>query len=355
MAIEVTKTTYETGPEKELIVVDVYGESDTSKPTNNEPGPIVSLDQVKLEDIIPKAASDLFTSLSKKPNLSVNDAIGMLKDIAGDPKAFGKAVGNNLMSDVLKGVGFTGSVDDVIKSFKDPINFRTIIDAAGEQNATLKMIIGDVESIISEADLHSAQGISIVINKLTGNDELTKILNMDPKISVIKGMVDEAMRLGLPEAVDTLIESFDDDESKRKLRLFSTVNAANNTDLDFIEKQIDSQDIGSGAIVSLTPDITSSILKNYDLKGNNPGIEDAQKLMRILSKLDSTWMSYDRGGDHIDNLSSLTDASTDALRVLLKDPATYVAALISGDIDMPDMVEYTLGLREYTPVGVLRN
>lgn len=354
MAIEVTKTTYETGPDKELIVVDVYGESDTTKPTNNEPSAIAALDQMKIEDIIPKSAGELFTGMGKLPNLDVTDAIKMLTDVVGDPKAFGKAVGNNLMNDVLKGFGFTGTVDDVIKSFKEPINFRTIIDAAGEQNETLKMMIGEVEAIIDKGDLRSAQGISQVINQLTGNDNLTKILNMDPKISVVKGMVDEAMRLGLPEAVDALIESFDDDDSKRKIRLFSTVNAATNTDLDFIEKQIDSPDIGSGAIVSLTPDITSSILENYKLKGDSPEVEDVQKLMRVLNKLDEGWMSYNRGGDHIDNLLSLTGASNDALRVLLKDPATYVAALISGDIDITDMVDYTLSMREYTPSSVLK-
>lgn len=355
MAIEVKKTTYETGPDKELIVVDVYGESDTSKPTNNEPGPIAGLDQIKLEDIIPKAASDLFTNITRRPNLSVADAISMLTEVAGDPKAFGKAVGDNIMNDVLKGVGFTGTIDDVIKSFEEPINFRTVIDAAGEQNAMLKVLIGEVDAVIAQADLRSAQGIGKVIEKLTGSSDLVTILNMDPKISVIKGMIDEAMRIGLPEAVDVLIDSFDDEESRRKLRLFSTVNAANNTDLDFIEKQIDSPDIGSGPIVSLTPDITSSILKNYTLKNRNPEIDDSQKLIRILGKLDSSWMKYNRNGDYIDNLSSLTDASEDALRVLLKDPATYVAALISGDVKIHDMVDYTLSMREYTPTSVLRS
>lgn len=348
MSISVNKTTYETGVEKAVIVVDVYGESATDSPTNNETSPLSILDNIKLESIIPKSASDLISKVTRTPNLSLTDAIGMISKVAGDPKAFGKAVGDNIMNDVLSSVGYNGTVDDVIKSFKEPINFRDVLTAAGEQNAQLKMIIGDVDRIISKEDLQSATGIAKVLEELSGNSNLTSILDIAPQLSMVKGMVNEAMRLGLPEAVDGLIDSFEDDDDKRRLRLFSTVNAAANSALTFIETQLDSEDIGAGAIMSFAPNITTSILSNYKLNDKYPTDDDVVKLIGVVKRLDDGWMKYDRNGVVIEDISSLNSASEDALRVLMKNPDTQEAALMCGGfINDVNMVDYTLNLRNY--------
>lgn len=354
MTVDVKKTTFETDAVKKLIVVDVYNEPEPNKPVNNEintPGP---LSNAGLEGFIPNQVTSLSKDLNKKPDFTLLDAVSLFTGVVDDPSSFRESVGDTVMNNVLGSMGYSGTIDDVIKSYSDPINLRTVLQSAGESNAELKVIIDGVTSTIDGADLKSVNGISQVIGGLTGNTDLVKILNLGPSLSIVNEFLGEAMRLELPGAVDALIDSLDDDESKRKLKLHGTWQAANFADLDFLEKQIDSPDVGAGAIVSLTPDIISLVLQNYKLYGKSPTTEDAQKLLRILNKLDNKWMKYQRGEDYIDNLSYLTEASDDAIRVLLKDPSTYVAALISGQLETNNMIEYTLNMRPYTPASILR-
>ena len=355
MALEIKRTTYETGTDKKLVVVDVYGDQEPNKPINNEIKTPAGIDNKSLEGFIPKEVTELSNALQKKPDITLKDAMKMVTDVIKDPKAFRASVGDKIMNNVLTSIGYTGTVDEVIKSFSEPVDLRTVLKAAGEGNAQLKVIIEGVEKTIDGGDFSSITGISEVVAGLTGNTDLIQILNLGPSLSIVNEFIGEAMRLELPGAIDVLVNSLDDIDSRRKLKLYGTRQAATYSDLDFLEQQIDSRDVGAGAIVSLTPDIISHVLMNYRLTDGLATAEEAQKLIRILGKLDSKWMKYQRGSDYIDNLSYLTEASDDAIRVLLKDPSTYVAALISGQLETTEMIDYTLGMRPYTPSSLLRN
>ena len=69
------------------------------------------------------------------------------------------------------------------------------------------MVIDGVEQSIAGKDLSSATGVASLIGELTGNSELVKVLDISPKVSVIKSFVDHAMKLRVPEAVDLLVDS----------------------------------------------------------------------------------------------------------------------------------------------------
>ena len=354
MTVDVKKTTFETDAVKKLIVVDVYNEPEPNTTINNEVDTPSGLGNFGIEGYTPKQVTALSKDLGKKPDFTLKDAMTLLTGVVDDPTDFRESIGDTMMNNVLGSMGYSGTIDDVIKSYSDPINLRTVLTAAGENNAELKVIIDSVEKTIDSADLKSVNGISQVIGGLTGNTDLVKILNLGPSLSIVNEFISEAMRLELPGAVDVLISSIDDNDSKRKLKLYGTRQAASYADLDFLENQINDSAIGAGAIIALTPDIVSIVLQNYKLYGASPTREDAERLLRILNKLDSKWMKYQRGEDYIDNLSYLTEASDDAIRVLLKEPSTYVAALISGQLENNDMVEYTLNMRPYTPASMLR-
>lgn len=354
MALEVKRTTYETGTDKALIVVDVYNDGEHTRTVNNETRTPAGIDNKSLEGFIPKGATDIAAGGLKRPDFTLKDAMGLLTDVIADPRGFRSSVGDVVMGNVLSSMGYTGSIDEVIKSYSDPVNLRDVLKVAGENNEQLKVIIDGLEKTIDSADLKTVNGISEVIGGLTGNTELIKILNLGPSLSIVNGFIGEAMRLELPGAVDVLINSIDDKESKRKLKLHSTRQAANYGDIDFIDGELGVDGVGAGAILALTPDIISMILQNYRLGGETPTNAHAQKLLSVLNKIDGNWMSYKRGRDDIDNLSYLTEASDDAIRVLLKEPATYVAALISGQLETTDMIGYTLDMRPYTPSSILR-
>lgn len=352
MAISVAKTYFETEPNKELIVVDVYGETPGSEPVNGEAS-VPSAPGATIDSILPKTVTELLDKTFKDPNKSLKEAMAEIGAIVKNPREFSEKLGKEILGDTLKSIGYTGTVDDAVKAIRAPVNLKAIMTGMGESNAQLKVIIDGVEKAIDGKDLSTANGVAALIAGLTGDDNLMSVMDVGPQMSVVKGFIDKAMELRLPEAVDLLIETFDKEDEKNKLKLYSTQNAALNGDIDFINKQIDNNDIGPGAIMALNPDLIYTTLMNYSLNGESPTVEHATKLLEILNKLDKNWMSYERDGVRIEDLSAVANASHDALRVLMKNESTMTAAIIASGLDDSDLVTATLNMRPFTPPEVL--
>lgn len=356
MAIKVANTAFETSPDVKIAVVDVYGATVPVTPTNSEVATPSVLDSKGIGGFQLKESADLFSTAAKTfkdKSKSLKQAIDEIGAIAKNPREFTDKLSGAVLGDVLKGVGYKGTANDIVKLIKDGPNSTNVLNAIGGMSTDLKVITGDVQKMISGKDLGSVNGIASLIGELTGNNDLLKVLNISPKMSVVKSFVDMAMGLRLPEAVDLMIEAMDTVEEKRLLKLFSCLNAGMNTDLDFIVKQMNDKDIGVGAIMSLYPELPQVILSSYkiiDLPGTN---SDATKLVLVLNRLSPTWMQYKRGTMVIDNLQCLTLASDDALDVLVYNDTTRVPAMLARSTASLDMVTSTLSMRPYTPAKVL--
>lgn len=356
MAIQVAKTTYETTPDKKLAAVDVYAKDITSQPINSETSIPDSLKGSYPENYMPNSLNKLYTDFNKDfkdPTKSLSQALDVLNGVVKNPKEFTKSLSKEILGDTLRSVGYKGTSDDIVNYIKDGPNSTNVLNILGNSNADLKVIIGDVEKMVANKDLSTVNGISSLIGELTGNSNLLKILDISPKISVVKGFIDQAMKLRLPEAVDLLVDAIDNDDDKRDLKLYSTLNAAYNSDLDFINTQINDATIGVGAITGIYPTITSTILSNYILTNKVPSSTEAAKLISTLNSLDSKWMTYTRNGKTINSVSDMASATEDAIEVLLKDERTYIMATLARQLDTKNMVEVTLAMRPYTPAAVL--
>lgn len=356
MVLQVAKTVYETTPDKTLAAVDVYAKTVSTEPVNSETKAPDALNQKALEGLNPNALTKLYTDFNKDfkdPTKSLTQALATLNSVIKNPKEFTQSLTKDILGDTLRSVGYKGTADDVVKMIKDGPNAQNILNIVGNSNADLKVIIGDVEKMVAGKDLSTVNGISALIGDLTGNDNLLKVLNISPQMSVVKSFIDQAMQLRLPAAVDLLVDSIESHNDRRDLRLYSTLNAANNSDLEFIDKQLDDPEIGAGAISGMFPTIVSTLLSNYVLINRTPTELEAAALITTLDKLDPNWLSYDRDGVMITNVSDLASATEDALSVLLKDDRTFIAANIARQMDTQNMTVATLAMRKYTPPAIL--
>ena len=357
MAITVAPTTYETKVDKKLATVDVYAEAVKTNPVNNETKQPVALANNKLENFTPNETNKLLSdklNTFKDKTVSLKQALDKIGSVVKNPKDFTDNLTKGILTDTLKSVGYKGNGADIASLIKNGPNSSNLLDMLGNSNPNVKVIVGDVEKIISSKDLGSVTGIASLISELTGNANLIKILNISPKLAVVKSFIDQAMKLRLPEVIDLLMDTMDSEEDLRQLKLHSCLNAAMNSDIGFILKQLNDRDIGRGAIVSLYPNLVSIILENYRLDHMVVTPNDVSVLIQVLSRLDPKWLVYNRNGTEIDDISKLAKASDDALRVLKKNNATYVPALLARSTEGTDMVTTTLNMRPYTPASVLK-
>lgn len=356
MVLQVARTTYETSPDKKLAAVDVYTATVDSTPINNETKLPTTSNNISDIGYTPNSLSKLYTETSKAfkdPTKTLDQALSILGGVVKNPREFAKSLTNDILADTLRSVGYKGTSDDLVNMLKQTPSSTNILDILGNSDADLKVIIGDVEKMVASKDLGTVNGIASLVNELSGNDNLIKVLNISPKISVVKSFMNEAMKLRLPEVVDLLIDTIDSEDDKRELKLRSTLNAAYNSDVSFINNQINDPNIGPGAIGGMYPTIVSVFLSNYVLVNAVPTAEQAAILITMLDKIDSNWLSYDRDGHSIHNLSDLSTASEDAIAILLKDERTFLPATLSRGLDLEDITVATLKLRPLTPVSVL--
>lgn len=356
MVIKVANTAFETTPDVKIAVVDVYAPSVPVVPTNSEVATPTVLDSKGVGGFALKESGDLFSTAAKAfkdKNKSLKQAIDEIGSIAKNPREFTEKLSGAVLNDALKSVGYKGTGSDIVKVIKDGPNSTNILHVIGGMSDELKIVTGNVEKMISGKDLGSVNGIASLIGELTGNDDLLKVLNISPKLSVVKSFVDMAMGLRLPEAVDLLVETMDSAEEKRLLKLFSCLNAAMNSDLDFIVKQMNDSSIGVGAILSLYPELPQAILSSYKTIEQPGTKEDATKLIGVLNRLNPNWMRYKRGSVYINDLQCLTTASDDALEILIYDDVTRVPAMLARSTSSLDMISGTLAMRPYTPAKIL--
>lgn len=356
MVIKVANTAFETTPDVKIAVVDVYAPTVPTVPVNSEVATPSVLDSKGLTGFNLKESGELFSTAAKAfkdKNKSLKDAIKEIGSIVKNPREFTEKLGGAVLADTLKSVGYKGTASDIIKIAKDGPNTTNILHALGGVSDELKVVTGDVQRMIAGKDLDSVNGIASLIGELTGNNDLLKVLNLTPKMSVVKGFIDMAMVLRLPEAVDLLVDTMDTHDEKRMLKLFSCLNAAMNTDLDFLLKQMNDPAIGVGSILSLYPELPEVILTSYKTI-NQPGTKsDGIKLVGILKRLNPNWLKYKRENVIINDLQSLTTASDDALDVLKYVDETCVPAMLARTTTSLDMVSGTLSMRPYTPAKIL--
>ena len=356
MAIKVANTTFETTPGAKIAVVDVYAGTVPIAPTNSEVTVPGALKALGLDKISSKGTTELFSSVTKvwqDNSKSLSDVFKEIKNVTKDSKAFKENLTNAVLGDVLASVGYKGSGSDIAKIIKGGANTTSILNVIGNIDPGLKTVVGDVEKIIGSNDLDTATGVANMIGQLSGNADLLKILNISPKMSVVKGVIDVAMKLGLGHAADKLIDSMETREEQRQLRLFSCINAAMGSDLDFLTRVMDDEKIGIGAILALYPDILEVLFMNYKAPTLPMTRAQCDKLMNITERFDKKWMTYNRNGIEIPSLRMFTSASDDAIKTLMFHPDARVPAMLSRTTVSTDMVTSTLALRPFTPKSIL--
>lgn len=361
MALTPTKTTFETGPENKVATVDVYGKV-TTKPVNNVKSNSTVNDAANINAYQPASKLDsLFKETIREfqdPNIRLSDTLNRMSNVIKNPKEFANSIGNALLSDTLTSLGYKGSIDGVVNVINNGHpNTTDLLNIIGGVNDDLRVIVGTVEKAINYGDFNSVNGIANFVAELTGNDSLIKTLDIGPQMLMVKTVMNQAFSLRLPEIADILIDSFSNRDEQRKLRLYATYNAAQYSQLKFINRAVGDIDIGSAAIIGMFPDLPNEILKNYTISEedkNKSLLSLSNELITLLLSLDKECFYYTRNGVRINSFEVMNNASDDAINVLKMNDQTFIHACLAESYKATNITELTLKMRPYTPVNILK-
>lgn len=339
MAVNLIPTSFITEDDKKLSVVDVYTE--TKEQISNSVFKQVDVGLTTATTVTNEVKGELVKSItavksitSQSPlQIALGVATGSLtKDsILGQMGVLDKksaleklksAINPNLVNDIkgnlltglLKGVGFKGDSEALVKGVLGLPGGKTPINVLLDANPKLKVIYNAVDVIKTADNLDNAKGVASLLTSLTGNSELAKVLDMESQFSAMGNVMTIANFWNVPSLVDKAIDHFDDDDDKRKFAIANAPAAINSGGLYMINKI--TEIAGIGAVISNVPQAISRILSGYRLPAGLKEMTsiEAQLFVDTLSSLNPNWFQYQRNGVWVSNLEPFQVASADAIK-----------------------------------------
>jgi len=310
MAANIANTSIALGQMSEdLATIDVYKQKNTKAPINkiaptnslaqkageafrNNPE-IAKISAAKAQGGIAAAIPSTLEMIDRLSKLS-KDARGPIMDL---PPA--------TLSDLLTSMG------------QDPNSAYATVFIDGQKFANKKY--KDVDSLTN------------LITSITGNTGLMKVLDLQSEGALFGSIVKQAIAMGLPKAIDHILDKISDEKLKKKLMVENLEIAARMSDLDTVNKVLDI--IGVQKALTRVPKLINIILTFYNIPNNEkpPTITQLKtKLFNLLSRINPTWYETKRNGETIKNLEPFTYSSRDAKTLFATDDNFRVQSMIAS-------------------------
>jgi len=347
-------SSFSTAPDNVVPVVDVY-ETLTASPVNAVEKTI----KAGVDDAV-KAATETFSienlqdlgndylngEFDKKKALgkiseATNNALSKLT-ITADVKA-------SLVTDLLKSVGFSEEPTAIVKGALGLPGGTDPTAALLNKNPRVKFIYDTVTVTRNNADLDSAKGIADLMNSITGNSELAKVLDLESTFAVMKTVLNKASELDIPGIIDSVLDRFEAQEDKENFLLEAAEQMARNGDLAGLAKVVDVA--GRHRLLAKVPKVCLLLLQNYHLPigVRAPTTTERDALLSVLSDIDPHWYQYNRNGVWINDLSAYQDITLDAKHTLSLSAAHEIDILLAPHY--PEEEFHLLAKRNYPYIG----
>lgn len=318
MSSKIAIGTASTGPDDTLVAVDAYG-----------------------------TTSDMVLSKAKQGATKVgNDIVDSAKKAALDPKALAKAIkvqdgkmslsGGSIKDILTKGLlgGKNGSrIGNTtgpnltglpgLSNTQGKLAEKYLADIIGEDAAALLGKGGKLYKIGAGVDTSTAAGLMKGIAKLADFPELASVADDHAILATSLAYLDTAISMGIPDAIDILLNKIKDDKRARQRLIANVRGAVLRADIATIKKIIEY--IGARAVLEQVPDACVYILAAYNFPPKtNPKQYSSLRteLLGLLEQLDSEWDRESRNGVLVNKLDPFTRISR-AAKTLLQLEATY--------------------------------
>lgn len=193
---------------------------------------------------------------------------------------------------------------------------------------TFDSTISNATNSFSAANIEDAKGLFSAINQLTNNSQMAQYFDVGAEASLLTGLFQEAVNLGLPEAITVLSNNANSTAAANQALKNITNTALSTGDLTTVNLLVDQ--LGSGQILAIQPQAAAIVLQGYTMpKGTASSQYSATgtALLNALNALDPAWSTTQRGDGSVSDLSCFSRMSNDA-RTVLQAEGTYAVPIL---------------------------
>lgn len=350
MVSRAAPTVFTTTPDQTLAAVDVLTTT-TSAPTNSVPATVKNIAEGVLTDVQQFFTTgnlvNFITTVGNGKNSTKEDALTELKRAVNGVKANLEDVKGELLGSLLKSVGYQGDSTALANGILGLPGSKTPEQLLLDENPRIKFVVNTLKSVRETTDIDSAQGVVSLLNSLTTNGDVLKVINLAPQFSVLNTVAQKLVEYRVPELVDAFVNSVDEDDRINVL-LQGVLTAARGGDDYFIDKVLTVVNVG--LVIAQHQNIVSEILSGYRFpQGRNYAESaDATALVNRLNSIDPNWALISRNGQMISNASVFSFCSPAAYETLMLLPE-YRAVLVIARNNPPD--DITTLIQRFLPLA----
>lgn len=283
-------------------------------------------DNTSIKDMLLGLKDETVDALRKTPKLAAS-----LTKLVVDAKT-GALTKTNALSRLTSVFGNRGGVLDTLSTkvtngMADALGMSPKL--AGRIMTTVKSVAGGSTSILGYTNnVTSAQGMVSTIQRLLGDKDIIGYTDLDAEASLLSGLLGEAVKLGIPSAMDILIKEATSEESKKRViseNIYAVVFSGN---LDTVEKMTNY--MTPEQIRAKYPNFARDFLAQYTLLTTDtvaayPSLKT--RIITLFKKIDPVWDQTLRGDVYVSSLAPFTKASDDA-KTVFNTSADYRSALV---------------------------
>jgi hypothetical protein len=203
----------------------------------------------------------------------------------------------------------------------------TLIGPGAEK--AVNVVYGNLGKIVKVATVNDLSGLADVLNELTGNSELMKVINIEAEAAVLGGLMGMLIQYDIPGLLDDVANMAGSSESLKLAYQYVSTDSIVGTDLATINRVIDK--IGLAAYLEVNPNPINTILSGFYFgTGDTVDTYPTKRALLIstLNRIDPHWEEYNRNGVYVKNLSAFSVASTDAKTLLnLAEPESILSMI----------------------------
>ena len=169
--------------------------------------------------------------------------------------------------------------------------------------------INGVKRLIETGDLNSANGVANILNTLAKGN-LIKVEDITSKIAVISSLMDDMKEYGILNAVDYVMQTMDDIESKKRLLAKMVPAMFISADIKGLNTAIDI--LGAGRVMSLYPQGIQAFIAGFRTSYRTTTDQYPRiwnNVFKLFNRLNGTWALTDRNGTQINDLTGLISMS----------------------------------------------
>lgn len=351
MAGNLAETSFSSGPNDQAAAADAYSgatpvnagaSSEQTEQTAGEAGKELAKKAAQSIKNSPAAVSEALKTVdisggsvdtsgsAKRLQAVLGGGTGPFNDLLGDLQAEGitalaqfttgqpvdKADIKKLLSkNPASSFGGLGGIQDGARNVSG-LNIKSL--------AGIKTIYDNTTMLLETDDYRTATGVTEILNAIIpAGNPLYKALDIESQMAVVDMVIKKALELGIPQAIDKIIDHIEDEKQRDEMILRNLRSAILYSDLETVDWAIDQ--VGAAGVFARVPDAITLIITFYRFKPEtrtNQYTSLLNQLINLLVRLDANWDKFNRDGTLIRNLEPFSYMSEDA-KVIFATNNTY--------------------------------